>query len=583
MTTPRSKRLTRGCGRAARSRGRVALAAAHSRGSASSPSGPGPGDASPLVHLGPTRRSGGPPGTDTTARHRALVVALPLALSLALTTICAPARVDAAPAPAPDTASDTASDTATKTAPKTAPSTAPETAPKTAPSVSKDIPRPRWIHLHRPGRGVVELGLAVGALLPSAEHELYDYTTPWQARRPAAAAFALRAGYYPLAFIGAEAEGGLALSRTTDGGRAPILGVRGHLVGQLPFASVAPFALVGGGFLATRNALGSDLDPSLHVGGGLKIFATRWLGVRVDARAHVGLAHTVEAARAFHPEVLASFIVTLLRPYADRDGDGLADPGQKAPSEDLCPGERGPIRLHGCPDRDHDEIRDLDDRCPDESGLAARDGCPALRDGDSDGFFDPDQYKIPEGRVDRCPAEPGVPEYEGCAAPDTDGDGFDDLADRCRDEPETVNGFEDDDGCPDAIPLDVQRILGTIRGVQFGFLSDQLTVDSTPILDRAAAILTEYPVLKLEIQGHTDTDGDPEDNKALSLRRAESVRRHLIEAGVAEERLRAVGYGGEAPIAAHETWEGRAANRRIEFRLLDATGKPLAVAGETTR
>jgi OOP family OmpA-OmpF porin len=65
----------------------------------------------------------------------------------------------------------------------------------------------------------------------------------------------------------------------------------------------------------------------------------------------------------------------------------------------------------------------------------------------------------------------------------------------------------------------------------------------------------------------------------LSLRRAGSVRQALINAGIAEDRLRAVGYGGEQPIAANETEEGRAANRRIEFRLLDGEGQPIEVDG----
>jgi OOP family OmpA-OmpF porin len=434
-----------------------------------------------------------------------------------------------------------------------------------------------WLTRHRPRRNLVELGVGVGALIASANHELYDYKLTWRRYAPAAANLGLRAGFYPLALLGVEAEAALAPTRTDLGAAARLFGVRGQVVLQLPLYSIVPFAAIGGGILGTRGALGSDVDPSLHFGGGLKLFASRWLGARIDARAHVGPAHTAAAYRSFHAELLATFIVTLGRPYLDTDHDGLPDPGQRAPNADACPRETGPRRLRGCPDDDADGLRNHDDRCPTLPGLSARDGCPALVDSDHDGYYDPGQYKVPEGRVDTCPDELGVDAYTGCPVPDTDHDGMDDQHDRCAREPETTNGFQDDDGCPDRIPLDVAAILGTIGGIQFAFLSDQLTETSKPILRQAAAVLAQHPELKLEIQGHTDADGDAAFNKELSLRRALAVRRELVDDGVPAERLHAVGYGGEVPIASNTSEYGRAANRRIEFRLLDSDGNPIAI------
>jgi OOP family OmpA-OmpF porin len=442
-----------------------------------------------------------------------------------------------------------------------------------------DIP---WIVRHRPRPGTLELGVAVGAFIPSGAHELYDYKQSWRPYRPSAS-IVLRGGFYPLAALGVEAEGMFVPTRTDADGRALIYGVRGHIVGQLPLYSVAPFALVGGGALGSTGALGRDIDLSFHFGGGLKIFVDRWFGIRLDARGHVGTAHMREAYRTVHPEVLATFVVTFGGKYRDTDRDSVPDPYQRARADDVCPRVPGVVALRGCPDGDRDGIRDADDRCPTRPGTEARDGCPDLVDGDRDGWFDPEQYEIPDGRTDRCPQNPGVDEYEGCPAPDTDGDGLDDLHDACKDRPETVNGYQDEDGCPDRLPLDVVKIVGTIRGINFTFLSDDLSESSKPILQRAAAILAEYPDLKLEIQGHTDSDGDPVFNKELSLRRAEAVRRELITDGVADGRLRAVGYGGEKPVATNTTEEGRAANRRIEFRLLDADGQPLAVPGEAAK
>lgn len=426
----------------------------------------------------------------------------------------------------------------------------------------------RWITRLRPGRNVVELGVGVGALLPSAAHELYQYDTTWRRYAPAATSLAVRAGFYPLALLGVEAEAGLAPTHTDAGAAARIFGARGHLVAQLPLYSVVPFVLVGGGLLGTGGALGRDIDPSLHFGGGLKVFATRWIGGRIDARTHLGLAHTVEASRTFHTEVLASLVVTLHRPYLDTDHDGVPDPGQRARSEDACPREHGVRSLRGCPDDDRDGIRNLDDRCPKQSGLAVRDGCPPLVDEDGDGFYDAGQYNIPEDRKDTCPDIVGVAEYNGCPAPDSDGDGLLDLIDRCPKDPETVNGFEDENGCPDVIPPDIAAILGTLRGITFGFLSDRLSESSKPILARAAEVLRRHPHIKIEIQGHTDADGDPAVNKALSLRRAMSVRRELVDQGIVECRLRAAGYGGEQPLDGSDGNTARAANRRIEFRLV---------------
>jgi OmpA-OmpF porin, OOP family len=69
----------------------------------------------------------------------------------------------------------------------------------------------------------------------------------------------------------------------------------------------------------------------------------------------------------------------------------------------------------------------------------------------------------------------------------------------------------------------------------------------------------------VEIEGHTDAEGLTERNKALSERRAQSVRAYLISAGVPEARLEAIGYGELRPIAPNDTAESRAINRRIEF------------------
>jgi outer membrane protein OmpA-like peptidoglycan-associated protein len=90
-------------------------------------------------------------------------------------------------------------------------------------------------------------------------------------------------------------------------------------------------------------------------------------------------------------------------------------------------------------DGDRDGVADLDDRCPDLPGRPEQGGCPDL---DADGVLDAD---------DACPRQPGPKETQGCpVAQDTDGDLVPDDIDRCPRDPEDKDGFQDEDGCPDA-------------------------------------------------------------------------------------------------------------------------------------
>lgn len=84
-------------------------------------------------------------------------------------------------------------------------------------------------------------------------------------------------------------------------------------------------------------------------------------------------------------------------------------------------------------------------------------------------------------------------------------------------------------------------------------------------IDQIAALLTDNEDLRVSIEGHTDNVGQPESNKALSERRAEAVRKAVIDAGVDPSRIGAVGWGQERPIADNRSEEGRAKNRRVEI------------------
>jgi OmpA-OmpF porin, OOP family len=94
------------------------------------------------------------------------------------------------------------------------------------------------------------------------------------------------------------------------------------------------------------------------------------------------------------------------------------------------------------------------------------------------------------------------------------------------------------------------------------------------ILDELELFLTDNPrVTQLRIEGHTDNQGDAASNIQLSGNRALTVKKHLIDNGIAKERLLAVGFGDTRPIADNATEEGRAQNRRTEFKLAGYDGK----------
>jgi outer membrane protein OmpA-like peptidoglycan-associated protein len=94
-----------------------------------------------------------------------------------------------------------------------------------------------------------------------------------------------------------------------------------------------------------------------------------------------------------------------------------------------------------------------------------------------------------------------------------------------------------------------------------------LDADSEPVIDSVVAMMQKNPDLLLEIDGYTDTTGDPGENQRLSAERAELIRDVLVAENIQKNRLVAVGLGGVQPVADNDTPEGREKNRRIELAL----------------
>jgi outer membrane protein OmpA-like peptidoglycan-associated protein len=113
-----------------------------------------------------------------------------------------------------------------------------------------------------------------------------------------------------------------------------------------------------------------------------------------------------------------------------------------------------------------------------------------------------------------------------------------------------------------AMTRDIVRLL-----VYFDFDKATLQPASYVDLNRAVEWLKANATVKVELAGHTDNVGSREYNKKLSHDRAEAVRSYLVSKGVSPARLTASGYGMEQPVATNDTDEGRALNRRVEFRV----------------
>lgn len=109
----------------------------------------------------------------------------------------------------------------------------------------------------------------------------------------------------------------------------------------------------------------------------------------------------------------------------------------------------------------------------------------------------------------------------------------------------------------------------TRNAILFDSGSAHIADASQPAIDELAGYLALCPEVTIEVEGHTDSDGDEDANLALSVSRAESVVDALILRGVGPERLYAIGYGESLPIDSNETRAGKQANRRIGFNLSD--------------
>ena len=431
--------------------------------------------------------------------------------------------------------------------------------------------------------------------------------------------FVLRLSHHYNAHLGAELGLGYTPSQLFDavGGEKSsvhVIDTDLNVIYELLDARFTPFGVAGMGLrIHSDNDLPSDfqtdLDWAFFYGVGVRYALTELVGLRFDVRHHLlrdappyerqgdsdisgvenyfnhlifalsvtfqlggtppdedgdGLLNDVDKCRT-EPEDKDGFEDKDGCPDPDNDGDGILD------ADDQCPGEAEDKDdfedADGCPDPDNDTdgIPDASDKCPNEketiNGVSDEDGCPE-GDKDGDGVVD---------GADKCPDEAedadGFEDTDGCPEPDNDKDGLLDAVDKCPIVAETANGYLDDDGCPDEVPAELAEFSGTVEGIEFETGKAQIKPESLSKLKKAVRALKKHSEMKVEIGGHTDNVGSEEDNTTLSRKRAEAVARYFSDLGIAADRLTAVGYGPTKPVAGNDTPEGRAKNRRVEFRL----------------
>ncbi|WP_072303970.1 OmpA family protein [Cellulophaga fucicola] len=327
--------------------------------------------------------------------------------------------------------------------------------------------------------------------------------------------------------------------------------------------TIDPFVEIGGGYTWV-DEIGSG---TVNGGVGVNI----WFSENIGLTLQTGYKHGFEDYSVKHFQHLAGLAIKF--GGADTDGDGVYDKDDACPevagleafngcpdadgdgiedSKDACPNEAGSKEMNGCPDADGDGIADKDDACPNEAGTAALNGCP---DADGDGVADKD---------DKCPSEAGPAANNGCPWEDKDKDGVLDKDDKC---PE-VAGTVANNGCPE-VTEEVQKQLNDYaRTILFDTGKSSIKAESTAVMVDIITILKEYPNAKFTVEGHTDSVGSASLNQKLSESRALSVKEFLVEKGIGEFRLSAVGYGEDKPMATNKTRAGRKQNRRVEINLV---------------
>lgn len=372
-----------------------------------------------------------------------------------------------------------------------------------------------------------------------------------------------------------------------------IISTRLNLLWNLkPGETFSPFVTAGLGVeKADAGDAGDSSDPSINVGGGLRWYLTDHVGVRVDGRyVALEMGRPYEEHEANFEGTVGVLFTLGGGPAPDSDNDGVPDRKDKCPATpvgakvdvtgcpvdtdgdgvfdglDKCPDtpKGWPVDAAGCPrDTDGDGVVDGNDSCPDSPKGAKVDAKGCTLDTDGDGVFD---------GLDRCADTPRGVKVDAYGCPiDNDHDGVFDGPDQC---PGTRHGAKvDEKGCeiiekaPELFPMGQKNLV--LEGVNFNTSSADITPEAAMVLEHVAKSLKDWPEVKVEIGGHTDSNGPASANQELSARRAVSVKAYLEAKGIDGARMTTKGYGEAKPLGDNATADGKRRNRRVELTKVD--------------
>lgn len=164
------------------------------------------------------------------------------------------------------------------------------------------------------------------------------------------------------------------------------------------------------------------------------------------------------------------------------------------------------------------------------------------------------------GQMAMTPAPKPAPK-PAAVSDDSDGDGVRNAVDACPGTP--AGSVVDARGC-------VELSKFVLKGLSFATGSANLVADASPALRSAVATLKANPTVTVEVQGHTDSQGEAARNMTLSERRAQAVKAFLVKEGINADRISVTGFGETKPVDTNATAEGRAKNRRVTFRVTNS-------------